>query len=221
MSSVVFAAVIATIVTALYARYKFGGVQRDWEAILSQDARRMIDEVRARMIVEAAMADDALLGAQAARAAGDWREACRLLDLGVWALDQAMPSRLTRLHGIATAVRVATAIAPPPPVPAARFQIPILRGLAGVGTVIHHVLVTPTERMLLRLWLISCAFRFALRIVRRAASVLRRHPEAACEWARFAAGRADWATADEEHLASFRLLLEGVAVTDRAEILAR
>jgi hypothetical protein len=221
VSSILFAAIVATIVTVMYARYKFGGVQHDWDAILSPDARRRIEEVRARMLVEAAMADDALLGAQAARAAGNWREACRLLDLGVWALDQAMPSRLTRLHGIATAVRVAAAIVPPPPVPAVRFRIPILRGLAGAGIAIHQVLVTPAERMLLRVWVISCAFRLALRVVRRAASVLRLHPEAACEWARFAAGRADWATADEEHLVSFQLLLESVAATGRAEILAR
>jgi hypothetical protein len=219
--SLLFAAVLATIVCMAYGRYRLSQVQHDWETALSPEAHRQLDEVRTRMVVDAAMADDALAGAEAARTAGDWSEACRLIDLGLWALDQATPERMTRLRGIGVCIRVAAAIMPPPPVVPGRFRLPRLRATSAAAAILHHVLITPAERMLLRVWMISFAFRFALRVVRQAAGVLRARPDAAGHWQRYLDGRADWGAADEEHLQSFRLLLESAAAADRAESLAR
>jgi hypothetical protein len=215
------AAVLATLITAAYGRYRLSQVHRDWESVLSPEARGELNGVRVRMIVDATMADDALLGAETARTIGDWGEACRLLDLGVWALDQATPSRLERLRGMGAAIRMAAAIAPPPPLHPRLFGTREVRSAAVAGLALHHLLVTPAERMLLRLWMISCAFRLALRVARRSAAALRLKPQAAHHWSRYIDGSADWQAADEEHLASFRLLLESAAAADRAESLAR
>jgi len=219
--TLLIAALLATLITVAYGRYRLGPVQHDWESALSPEANRQLEDIRARMIVDAALADDAVLGAQAARMAGDWNEACRLLDLGVWALTQATPERLTRLRGMGVAIRVAAAIMPPPPVRAVRFRLGSVKAATGAGELLHHVLITPAERMLLRLWMISCAMRLALHVARRSAAALRTRPQAARHWQHYVAGRADWGTADEEHLASFRLLLESAAAADRAESLAR
>lgn len=222
--TLLFAAVLATLVTAVYVRYRLGAVQHDWRQWhqnLPAEAQGEFDEARARMIVERAMADDSLLGAEAARTAGDWAEACRLLDLGAWVASQALPGRLAHLRAMGAAVRMAAAIAPPPALPFHHFVSREVDAVSSIGTIAHHILVSPAERFVLRLWVLACAFRLALRVMRRSSAALRAHPGLADAWDRYVSGHLDWKTADEEHLAAFRLLLQSAAAADRAESLAR
>lgn len=220
MTAAIVAIALATLICVVYGRYRSSS-HPDAGGELPGDRRAVLDEARARMIVDAAMADDALLGAATARMAGDYDEACRLLDLGAWALSEATPGRLAHLRAMAAAVRMAAAIVPPPAIESRVFRALELRTLSAIGVAVHHVLVTPVERFLLRLWLLSCAFRLALRVMVRAAAALRIQPDAARYWERYVDGRADWGAADEEHLASFRLLLESVVALDGAHGLAR
>jgi hypothetical protein len=131
------------------------------------------------------------------------------------AFERAMPNRLKNLRAMALCVRVSAAVMPPPSLDLRRFRLSSLKTVAGAGALLHHVLVTPAERMLLRLWLVSVAFRLALRVLHRASVALHADPQAARYWQRCIDGQADWLAADDEHVTSFELVLRSAAAEPR------
>src|SRR5258708_21891036 len=111
---------------------------------------------------ERAIAEDSMEQVEVARRGQDWAEACRTVALLAGAFERAMPDRLKNLRAMALCVRVSAVMMPPPSLSPWRFRLSSIRRLAGAGAMLHHVLVTPVERMLLPLWLVSFAFRLAL-----------------------------------------------------------
>src|SRR5258708_39019288 len=123
---------------------------------------------------ERAIAEDSMEQVEVARRGQDWAEACRTVALLAGAFERAMPDRLKNLRAMALCVRVSAVMMPPPSLSPWRFRLSSIRTLAGAGAMLHHVLVTPVERMLLRLWLGSCPFRSAPRVLQPASLAL--HP---------------------------------------------
>jgi hypothetical protein len=104
------------------------------------------------------------------------------------------------------------------PLRPARFQTGGLRGMAWLHGVLHHLLVTTSERFRLRLYIlgqgIALAVRFMLRSTRRIAAA---EAGSDVEWDEIAAIRGDLGTLTDESLESLRVLLTSMA-TERREI---
>jgi hypothetical protein len=215
MIGYLLAAVVATGICVGLGRYRLAAVKRNWETTLCPEAQRQLSLLRLSARAERAIAEDTIELAAEARGEKDWAEACRMVDLLAASFTKAMPDRLRNLRAMALCVRVGAMVMPPPPVTLMRFRLGRVRGAVGVGTLLHHVLVTPAERMLLRLWLLSVAFRLALRVLHQASVALHAYPPSAHYWQRCVDGQADWLTADDEHVASFELVLRSAAAKPR------
>jgi hypothetical protein len=209
------AVVVATGICVGWGRLRLAAVTRDWEATLCPEARRQLDMLRLSARAERAIAEDSMEQAEEARRGQDWAEACRMVALLAGSFERAMPDRLKNLRAMALCVRVSAAVMPPPSLDPWRFRLSSLRTVAGAGALLHHVLVTPVERMLLRLWLVSVAFRLALGVLHRASVALHADPRAARYWQRCIDGQADWLAADDEHVTSFELVLRSAAAEPR------
>lgn len=102
---------------------------------------------------------------------------------------------LIAFRAMTNLTRTVTAVVDLPPVRFAPWRAWRLRGVAGVGVLLHQVLVTAAERARLRLWVLSTAFRYALRTVRLSAIHLERDPR---RWSGVVDAAADLATAADE-----------------------
>ena len=77
-----------------------------------------------------------------------------------------------------------------------QFRLPELWAAAGLGARAHFILVSPAERLVLRLYVITIGFRLSLRSMRRAA--------ARPAWRRFERGLAEWCRLDAAHAEASR-----------------
>lgn len=135
-------------------------------AVLSGDAR----EVLAFLMLPVEGSRVAAAVCQEAAGQGSVRQlraAVRLVRLHAPALREG-------LSALATLSRTVAAVVDLPPVSPAAWNAWRLRGLAGLGALLHQVLVAGAERMRLRLWILGEATRLSLRWLRLGAARARR-----------------------------------------------
>jgi len=122
--------------------------------------------------------DDALR----VRQDGDYDRAVLVLNEGIKLIQDAEPAHVAQLRDIALLARTIAFIVPLAPVRPFVFRSWRLRGLAGVAAALHVVLLTGSERIRLRLWMLLRAFQLTLRWLVRAGLDLQRHaPRSASE----------------------------------------
>jgi len=175
-----------------------------WERLRLAAASTALRDLQSQYAIERTAAEAAYARADASRARGDVDEAVRLMDVGYQYLSELAQDRRAYLGEMALYCRLVSAIVPLPPLRPRQFQLAELRRLAGVGGVLHYVLVAAVERFRLRLWLLGRGFALVVRaLVPRSARV--------------AAARSDFHTLEDETLRSAEALVEALAVARLAE----
>jgi hypothetical protein len=186
------ASAVATLVIALaLSRQRHDARAAAWSGPLDFELRDALQELQERCRLE-----DAMLAADFAAAKQMRRDrrahAERILRAIVTFAECAQDERLERLRTLRVLARMAAAAVVAPPFPPTSFRLPELWATSILGALGHAVLVSPAERLLLRIYVLSAGFRLALRSMQRAA--------ARPAWGRFERGLADWCALDESHL---------------------
>lgn len=205
-------ALLALVTAALlvWLTWKYADLERQRRAqhtldrLMGPRAQALADEIL--MIVEE---NQYLLGRQHERAlekqrVGDLEEAARRMRQGCDMIEDLAPDFLAALGELRRLARTLSLVAALPPVRASFFRAAELRGLAGLGTLVHHALASGRRRMLWRLLVLRSAFRLALHFLRRAVLRLPREERA---WTRVDTLVSDLHTCGDEALATARRIL--------------
>ncbi len=170
-----------------------------WERLRLLAASNALRELQSQYALERTAAEAANARADASRARGDAAEAVRLMDVGYRYLSELAQDRRAYLGEMALYCRLVSAIVPLPPLRPRQFQLAELRRLAGLGGVLHYVLVAAVERFRLRLWLLRRGFALVVR------ALLPRS-------GRVATALSDFYTLEDETLRSAEALVEALVV---------
>lgn len=178
--------------------------QHTIDRLMSPRAQALFDEIT--MIVSE---DQYVVGrwherALEQRRAGDLDAARRILAEGCTQIEDLAPDFLSALHELRRLARTVAVMVALPPVRPMRFRSTRLRGLAAVGTAVHHTLATGRQQTLLRLAVVRAAFRMALRFLRRAVGQGPRRDD---DWTQVGSLVADLHTSGDEALATARRVL--------------
>ena len=196
--------IVSLAVVLFVARYRHRDVVKDWSTVLSPEAARIVEQVEANADTDHRMTADAWALAEAAQERAEYQEAIRQLELALWLIEDCTPGRLVKLRAMTVACRQVAAVLPLPPVRPSSFKLARVRSLAGLGAILHAILVTPAERMALRARVLVAVFRLLVWTLRRAKAVAAERPDRGRAWRRFEAAMGDYWTADRECSASYR-----------------
>ena len=211
MSWLWFLPFAAVIVHIILIRYNSRAVRRDWEMMLHPTGRRLLEELRLQHRLDAAVADDVRERVSVARRREDYTQAMHLVELGTQLLVEATPNRLSRLRGMAVCARMASAMIPVEPLHFRRFELRELATIAGLGSVLHNVLLTTTERFVLKLQILGLGFKLVTRALGHTADAARVVPVQQEAYDKFERATADWTTLDIEHVEAFKVLVLSLA----------
>jgi hypothetical protein len=195
-------------------------LERNMVGILTASGKATLDEI-GMLVAE----NKHVLGRYHERSRG-FREAGSLPDAVEWmrygceAIEQLAPDFVTALKTLRRLARGVSVIVDLPPLGPYTFRAWELRGLAGLGGVLHRLLVTGQERLRLRLMILAHAFRMSVRWLRHSADRVSERPERRAEWQRIDALVHDIiAAGDETALAAQRVVqaLDAARIKERAE----
>src|SRR5678815_3612259 len=156
----------------------------DWHTRLNEDSLRLQSALDLQVAAESAMSRDAFRRAVDARDSMAYVEAIRLAEIAYGVLEDATEDRLTRLRGMAMCVRMASAVFPVKPVTPRPYRLREVRALLTIGLVMHHLLVSAVERLLLKLLMLRFACHLTLRAMRTGVQHLHLDPQAELAWER-------------------------------------
>jgi hypothetical protein len=197
----------ALVVLFILGRYNETSLVVDWAEVVSPAGRRAYEDLRARFASERAALD---LTCDRAAESRRTEEAAQLLAAGYSFLEHVVVERRLLLENMARYSRMVGAIAPVPPLRPGDFHLRQLVTLAGVGAIVHHLVVTMPERLRLRVLILRTGLGVVLRAYAR--GTRRRDPD----WKLVATARADWNTLNAETLDSFRALVTSVVLPSEA-----
>lgn len=218
MISLFVAIAIGSCVVLLLLAYRNTPPSTDeWDRLLTEEAKRLLDSMSMQGQSDGAMAADALSRAMEAKSGMAFGEAIRLVDLSCAVLEEAAQDRMSRLKSMALAIRMASAIHPVPGTPLAAPRLWEVRSLLAFGSLLHHMLMTAAERFLLRVVVLRYAYYLAARAMKGGAAKIHEDPSALAAWARCDAAVKDvMVSLDPAHLEAYRVLLASIAGRERA-----
>jgi hypothetical protein len=183
----------------------------DWHAQLSADSLRLQSALDLQVAADSAMTRDALRRAVDARDSMAYVEALRLADIAFRVLEGATTDRLARLRGMTMCVRMASAVFPVKAVSPRPFRLREVRAVLTIGLLMHHLLVSAVERLLLKVLMLRFAFHLTVRAMRGGVQQLRIDPEAEKAWDRCESAVSDWTEGlDPEHVEAFQAMLHSL-----------
>jgi hypothetical protein len=204
-------------VCVLLGRYDRAIVAREWDMMMGGRIGEHVRALERTCELDHLMAEDSWQAAWQAMLDDDRPEVVRLLDLSYGVLEAATTNRRTRLRGVRVCARMAAAMAPAPPLLPVHFAGADLRTLAGVATLLQHILVSAHERFVVQARIIAFGFVLALRAMRRA----RGGRDLTVALLRFDVAKMDWQSLDEAHVEMVRILLLSAAASPRDVAVAR
>ncbi len=210
-----FGPVLGLFVHWALGRYNSRKVERDWEEFRRLRDERSLETLSSMVEIDHETIDFDLRAARVARQAGRQEDAIRLLRLSQDIIEDLTPDRLERLRAMTTMIRMAVAVTPVEPVAAAPFKTVRLGAFTSVARLLHSLVVTPAERFVFRVSVISAGFRIALRLLRGAADEITTGARAIRAWRTFENGAEDWKTLDREHLDTARAFLSSFSLRPR------
>jgi hypothetical protein len=205
------------VVCVLLGRHDRAAVAREWEMMLGGRASEHIHSLERTCELDHLMAEDSWEAAWQALKDDDRPEVLRLLDLSYQVLEAAPANRRVRLRAVRVCARMAAAMAPAPPLLPTHFETTEIRTLAGVATLLQHVLVSAHERFIVQARVLAFGFVLALRAMRRA----RGGQDLTSALQRFDVAKMDWRSLDEAHVEMVRILLVSAAASPRGVAVAR
>ena len=189
---------------------------RDWEMALTPEGKVVLNTVANQVRHERGMAEESYESAKTARENGSIDEAVRFLRAGASVVESCSATLPELLRNLSVLSWQAAAILPTPPLRPLSFRLGRLRTLAGIHTVVHHLLATSRERFRLRIAVLRYGLGAAVGLLLRNTSALISRPETRPTWERIAHIRADLGTLTEESLTSLRVLLGSLAAVQVA-----
>ncbi len=200
------------VVLFLLGRRNEGDVRRDWELVLTPKGRRVYSSMEDQLKGDLELMNATYDEAASFRELGSMEEARELLDAGFRIIEHFAPTLLKLLAAMATFSRMVSAMAPIAPLPPRQFRTGGLRGLARLHQVLHHFLVTTSERFRLRLYILGRGVGLAVRYMLRSTGRIAASGTASDrEWDEIAAIRGDLGTLTDESLDSLKALLASMA----------
>jgi hypothetical protein len=212
---------VGTLLVALaLGRYHHRSRLEQWRQLLEPTADSAVSALTESCALDSAMAEDAYVGAMRARSRSDITQAVRLLELACRVIEEATPSRLHRLRVMSRLMRMTMAILPLEAVPPSAFQLRPMVAVAGLGEILHMLLVAPAERFAMRLRILAVGFKLTVRVLRRSTNVASGRPQTQAAWDTCRRALTDWSTLDQEHLRSVKVLTAALAVELERDALA-
>jgi hypothetical protein len=210
---------VGFLVHLTVGRYNAQRVTQQWQSFpTALDAERL-GLIRTNVEGDAETIDLTLDAARDARSLGDTTEAVRFSALAHRIVEEATADRLGRLKTLSLLVRMSLAVTPMPPLKASSFRIGQLKSLTGVAAAFHFFLVSPAERVLLRLQVLRISFRLIFSLMGRRHSEIEQRPTNERAWRGFEDGSADFKTLDREHLDTARACLLSMRLEPRAHVI--
>lgn len=210
------------VVLYLFGRRNERAVRRDWDLLLSPTGERLYRSIEGRVHTELSLADVAYDEAFAFRELGSVDDAIRLLDTGYQIIERFAPSMLRLLGAMATFSRMVSAMAPVHPLHPRDFKLAQLSSLAQLHRLLHHFLVSTSERFRLRVYVLGRSFGLAMRYLLQATHrILGNEPATQRDWEQVQAIRQDFQVLTDESLASLRILLASLGAERREDVLRR
>lgn len=191
-------------------RQRQADLQRAMDGLLTRRGQATVDG-----LAETVDTNKYILGryrgmAHALRRDGQYEEAAARMTVGCAAIEGLAPDFLTAVRSLRQLTRAVAVIVSPEPIAVRAFRAYELRGVAGVGHVLHHLLLTGRQQVALRLRLVGSLFRLALRFLRGATEHVTRRPEHAPAWERVDDLMADLGTAGDEAVTAARQLVQAL-----------
>lgn len=149
------------------------------------------------------------------RSEGRFDDAAARITLGYRAIADLAPDFLSALSSLRRLGRSVSVMVSIDPVRVGMFATYRLRGLAAAAQVAHYALLAGRQRVLLRLRLVTEAFKLALRWLGRAVGHARRRPADATAWRRIDALVSDLGAAGDEAIVTARQIVQAL---DAAEL---
>ena len=202
-------------------RYNARRVAEQWRSFPTALDVERLGVLRTSVEGDAQTLDITLDSAREARREGDTTEAVRFARLAHKIVAEATPDRLGRLKALSLLVRMSLAVTPMPPLKPASFRVGQLSSLAGIAGAFHFFLVSPVERILLRVQVLRVSFRLILSLLSRRRSEIERRPGSERAWQGFENGSSDFKTLDREHLDTARACLVSIRLQPRVEVVAQ
>jgi hypothetical protein len=195
-------------------------LERNMVGILTSTGRATLDEIGMLVAENKHVLVRYHERSRGVREAGSLPEVVEWIRYGCEAIERLAPDFVTALNRLRRLARGVSVIVDLPPLGPYTFRAWELRGLAGIGGVLHRLLVTGQERMRLRLAILAHAFGMSLRWLRRSTDRVTAEPERGAEWQRIDALVHDViAAGDETELAAQRIVqaLDAAKLKERAE----
>lgn len=193
-------------------------VRKDWELVLTPKGQRIYASMDAQFQSDLELMNATYDQAVSFRELGSMEDAKDLLDAGFRIIEHFAPNLLKLLAAMATFSRMVSAMAPVAPLRPQKFQVAGLRGLAYLNQVLHHFLVTTSERFRLRLYILGRCVGLAVRyMVRSTGKIASGARDVDREWDQIDAIRGDLGTLTAESLDSLKALLVSMA-TERKHV---
>lgn len=212
---------VGFLVHLTVGRYNARRVVQQWQSFpTTLDAERL-GLLRTTVEGDAECLDIALQSVREARSDGDKAEVIRQVGLAHQVVAEATPDRLGRLKKLSLLIRMAAAVTPMPPVQAASFRTAGISNLAGLAAALHFFLVSPAERLLLRVQLLRAGFRLILSFLNRRRAEIERLQSWQGPWHAFEEGASDFKTLDREHLDATAALLLSLRLEPREQAIAQ
>ncbi len=187
-------------------------VQRDWDTLLTPKGEKLYHAIENRFRVELALAEMTYEDAFSVRELGSHEEAMHLLDVGFKAIERFSPDMMKMLSTMTVFSRMVSAMAPVRPLRPADFKLSQLASLAHLNRILHHFVISTSERYRLRLYMIGRGFGMAGRqLMKSTKRIVDSSPDSALEWQQIRAIRHDFQTLTDESLESLRVLLTSLA----------
>jgi hypothetical protein len=206
------------VVLFLLGRRNETRVRKDWELVLTPKGSRIYSSMETQFKTDLELMNATYDEAVSFRELGSMEDARELLDAGFRVIEHFAPNLLKLLAAMATFSRMVSAMAPVAPLRPQQFQVGGLRGLAYLNQVLHHFLVTTSERFRLRLYILGRSVGLAVRyMVRSTGKIASGAPDVDREWDQIAAIRGDLGTLTTESLESLKALLVSMA-TERKDV---
>lgn len=208
LASLAFAVALLLLLAAA-VRFRDGRRQElledTLEALLEPERQAAFDEIVLIVRENQQLLEGYHDEAREIRGEGRAREAAEWMAHGCEAIEQLAPSFLAALDTLRRLTRALSSITPLAPLDVYTFGVWRLRGLASIGLIVHHLLLTGQERMTWRLRLLSAAFRLGVRWLRQSSDRLSVQD---AEWQRIELLVRDLHTVgDESALTARRILL--------------
>jgi hypothetical protein len=210
---------VGFVVHFTLGRYNARRVVEQWQSLPAALDSERLGALRSQVETDAATLEIALDSARQARESGDSQEAVRLAALAHKIVAETTPDRLSRLSLLSKMLRMSLAVSPLPPLQARAFHLGRLASLSGLAAALHHLLVSPAERVLLRVHVLRAGFRMVIGVLDRCVDQMTRRPAVERTWRRLEAGASDFKTLDREHLDTARACLVSLRFEPRVQII--